>query len=65
MLAALNVLVPVGRREKVDRQLVRSIIGLKHKMGLGNDWSNQLANELDKPAQRRYDKRSVFFFFFV
>ena len=23
-----------GRREKVDRQLVRSIIGLKHRMGL-------------------------------
>ena len=29
MLAELNALVPEDRREKVDRQLVRSIIGLK------------------------------------
>ena len=35
MLAKLNTLVPRGRREKVDRQLVRSIIGLKHRMELG------------------------------
>ena len=26
MLAELNALIPKGRREKVDRQLVRSII---------------------------------------
>ena len=39
MLAESNALVPEGRREKVDRQLVRSIIGLKHRMGLGIDWS--------------------------
>ena len=30
MLAELNALVSEGRLEKVDRQLVRSIIGLKH-----------------------------------
>ena len=30
MLAELNALVLKGRREKVDGQLVRSIIGLKH-----------------------------------
>ena len=29
MLAELNALVPKDRREKVDRQLARSIIGLK------------------------------------
>ena len=46
MLAKLNVCVPKGRCEKVDRQLVRIIIGLKHRMGLGIDWRNQLANEL-------------------
>ena len=34
MLAELNVLVPRERREKLDRQLVRSISGLKHRMGL-------------------------------
>ena len=60
MLAELNALVPKGRREKVDRQLVRSIIGLKHRMGLGIDWSNQLENELHKPVRRRFDKRTVF-----
>ena len=60
MLAELNALVPKDRREKVDRQLVRSIIGLKHRIGLGIHWTNQLANELHKPARRRFDERSVF-----
>ena len=60
MLAELNALLPKDRREKVDRQLVRSIIGLKHRMGLGIHWSNQQANELQKPARRRFDKRAVF-----
>ena len=46
LLAELNALAPKGRREKVDRQLVRSIIGLKHRLGLDMHWSNQLANEL-------------------
>ena len=59
MLAELHTLVPKGRREKVDRQLVRSIIGLKHRLGTGV-WSNQLANELHKPVRRRFEKRSVF-----
>ena len=59
MLAELNTLVPKGRREKVDTLLVRSIIGLKHRLGMGV-WSNQLANELHKPVRRRFDKRSVF-----
>ena len=60
MLAELNALVPMGRCEKVDRQLVRSVIGLKHRLGLGVHWSNQLANELHKPVRRRFDKRTVF-----
>ena len=33
MLAELNTLVPKGRREKVNRQLVRSIIALEHGTG--------------------------------
>ena len=60
MLAELNGLIPEGRREKMDRQLVRRITGLKHRMGLGIDWSNQLANELRKPVLRRFDKCTVF-----
>ena len=35
MLEELNALTPRGRREKVDRQLVQSIIGLKHRLGMG------------------------------
>ena len=60
MLAELNALVPKGRRKKVDRELVRSIIGLKHRLGLGIHWTNQLANDLQKPVRRRFDKRTVF-----
>ena len=59
MFAELNALVPKGRREKVDRQLVRSIIGLKHRLGLDMHWTNQLANELHKPVRRRFDERTV------
>ena len=60
MLAELNALVPEGRREKVNRQQARSIIGLKHRMGLGIYWNNQLANEIHEPVRRRFDKRTVF-----
>ena len=60
MLAQLNALVHKSIREKVDRQLVRIIIGLKHRMGLGIHWSNQLANELQKPVRIRFQKRTVF-----
>ena len=60
MLAEMNTLVQKGRREKVDRQLVRSIIGLKHRLGLGVHWTNQLANEIHKPVRKRFYKRTVF-----
>ena len=59
ILAELNTLLPKGRREMVDRLLVRSIIGLKHRLGMGV-WRNQPANLLHKPVRRRFDKRSVF-----
>ena len=60
MLAELNTLVPKERREKVDRQLVRSIIGLKYRLGMGVHWTNQLMNELHKPVRRRFEKRTAF-----
>ena len=60
MLVELKTLIPKGRCEKVDRQLVRSIIGFKHRMGLGIDWTSQLADELHKPVWRRFEKRNVF-----
>ena len=59
MLAELNAITPRVRRKKVDRQLVRGIIGLKHRLGMGM-WSSQLADELHKPVRRRFQKRSVF-----
>ena len=60
MLAELNALVPKDRREKVDKQLVRSIIGLEHRKGLGIHWGNKLASELHNSVRRRFDKRTVF-----
>ena len=59
MLAELNALTTRGRREKVDRQLVRGIIGLTHRLGMGI-WSSQFADELHKPVRTRFQKRSVF-----
>ena len=59
MLAELNALTFRGRREKVDRQLVRGIIGLKRRLEMGV-WSSQLADELHKPARKRFQKRSLF-----
>ena len=55
MLAELNALVPKGRGEKVDRQLVRSIIGtgdweytgeVNWRMNLTNQYGNDLKNVL-------------------
>ena len=52
MLAQLNALTPWGRREMVDKQLIRSIIVLKHRLGMGI-WSSQLADELHKPVRKQ------------
>ena len=48
----------IGEDVKVDRQLVRGIIGLKHRLGMGI-WSSHLADELHKPVRKRFQKRSV------
>ena len=60
MLAELNALTPRGGREKMDRQMVRGIIGLKRRLEMGVHWSSQLADELHKPVRKHYQKRSVF-----
>ena len=60
MLTELNALTPLERREKMVRQLVRGIMGLKHRLGMGVHWSSQVAGELHKPVRRRFQKRSVF-----
>ena len=60
MLAEQNALTPRGRREKVDWQLVRGIIGLKHRLEMGVHWSSQLTDELHTTVRRRFQKRRVF-----
>ena len=58
--AELNALTPREGREKMDSQLVRGIIGLKHILGMGVHWISQLADELHKPVMKHYQKRRVF-----
>ena len=61
MLQELDVLQPKGFREKIDRKLVRTIIGKKRKLGWGIiEWSNTLADELHKPIRRKFTKRRVY-----
>lgn len=64
MLIELNMLKPSNRRESFDTALVRAIIGIKHKLGLGIkptkiQWSNELADELHKMVRRKFQKRKV------
>ena len=60
MLNELDELEPKGIREKIDKRLVRSIIGWKRKLGWGIEWSNELADELHKPIRKKFKKRRVF-----
>ena len=59
MLKELDLLEPKGLREKIDRKLVRTIIGKKRKYGMGIEWTNELADELHKPIRRKFPKRHV------
>ena len=59
ILTELKTIVPRNRREAVDKQLVRGIIGLKYKLGM-SVWSSQLADEQHKPVRRKFAKRQVF-----
>ena len=61
MLQELDEMQPKGFREKLDRRLVRSIIGTKRRLGWGvEEWSNELADELHKPIRKKFKKRRVF-----
>ena len=61
MLSNLSEMKPTNTREKLDKALVSSIIGVKHKLGLGLDimWNDQLAEELHKPVRKHFQKRRV------
>ena len=54
------MLEPKGIREKLYRELVRTIIGTKRKLGWGIEWSNELADGLHKPIRKKFKKRRVF-----
>ena len=56
----LVVLEPKGIKEKIDRKFIRTIIGTKRNLGWWIDWSNELADELHKPIQMKFKKRTVF-----
>ena len=60
MLQELDVLQPHGFREKIDRKLVRIIIGEKRKLGWGIDWWSNELDELHKPIRKKFKKRRVF-----
>ena len=58
MLKELGVLEPI--REKIDRKLVRTIIGTNRKLGCRIELSNELADELHKPIRKKFKTRRVF-----
>ena len=64
MLLELDVLEPKNLREKIDRSLVRKLISTKKCLGwgvgVGVEWTNQLADELHKPVRKKFKKRLVF-----
>ena len=61
MLKELDEMQPKGFREKLDRRLVRSLIGTKRHLGWGvSTWSNELAEELHKPIRKKFKKRRVY-----
>ena len=60
MLKELDVLEPENIREKIDRKLVRAIIGTKRKLGLGIEWSDALTDELHKPVRKHFERRKIF-----
>ena len=61
MLQELDVLQPKVIHEKIDRKLLRTIIGTKRNFGWGIEWSNELADELHKPIRKKFKKKSVCF----
>ena len=61
MLKELDEMQPKGFREKLDRKVVRSLIGVKRRLGWGvSSWSNELAEELHKPIRKKFKKRRVY-----
>ena len=66
MLQDLEELDPKDLRERLDKGFVKTVIGVKRKMGWGIDvpetitWTSELANELHKPIRHKFPRRRVF-----
>ena len=60
MLKELEAMTPANKREKADRVVVQSVIAAKKRLGMGIDWSDELANELHKPIRKKFKKRRVY-----
>ena len=60
MLNELTTLHPKTVRERIDKGLVKTLIGAKRKLGLGIEWTDALTDELHKPVKRKFEKRQVF-----
>ena len=57
MLQEFNKIKLRGFREKIDKKLVRSIIGKKRTLGWGIlEWSDALIDELHKPIRKKFKK---------
>ena len=54
MLNELEVLKPKDMRERIDKRLVKSLIGTKRKLGLGIEWTDPLTDELHKPVRKHF-----------
>lgn len=62
MLNELNATKTKGLREKIDYALVKPVIWLKHKLGLGLYDNLHLAKELHKPIHHKYKRRRILVF---
>ena len=61
MIEQLELLEPSNIRERIDKKLVKSVIGFKRKLGLGViEWSDPLTDELHKSVRKKFKKRRVF-----
>jgi len=60
MLNELNEVKTKNLREKLDYLLVKPVIWIKHKLGLGITDNIQLAKELHRPITRKFKRRRVY-----
>ena len=62
MLDELNAIKTRGVREKIDYAIVKPVIWLKHKLGLGIYDNLHIAEDLHKPIRHKFKRRKVLVF---